>query len=297
MLLFLLPANGVAAASPQLPEAAPCLPGDPFELARLAAAVADDSPPTTPVVINRHITVQRVGKGSLSDSPSEMVTGPTATGNPNPSEPPADLTPLDNVPLRIFNTRTQFDFRVTFSDELLQTINECHERNGLAAPGGPATPGAVEGRLFRFLPLTANQSAGPASGPTMAGQPAVPDGWSDGVDTRILRTPTTLWPWRTITNSSSGPTDTEANCTLTLIGPRHLVTAAHCLVNFGTANWKTRLLTRAGTGRASRHTARRGWMPPRRPARWHGTSCPTRGWTPPPIAAARRSINGISARC
>jgi V8-like Glu-specific endopeptidase len=27
------------------------------------------------------------------------------------------------------------------------------------------------------------------------------------------------------------------------VGPRHLITAAHCLVNFGTSNWKTRVLT------------------------------------------------------
>jgi V8-like Glu-specific endopeptidase len=259
-LLLLMLTTGVAAADEPISDR--CLTGDPFELAKLADAIEDDSPPTGPQTINRHIIVERVGKGSMTDSPSEMAQGPTARGNPNPTEPPADQTPLDNVPLRIFNTRTQFDFRVTFSDELLKTINECHERNGRTAPGGPATPGAVEGQLFQFLPLAVR--AGTGAAPTGVTGPVQPAGWSNGTDTRILRTPTTLWPWRTITNSSSGPTDTEPNCTLTLIGPRHLVTAAHCLVNFGTSAWKTRMLT---PGRDGMNVSPYGssWMDPTPP--------------------------------
>jgi V8-like Glu-specific endopeptidase len=253
LLLFVAATGSSAAAelgSPQTPEAAPCLTGDPFELADLAEVIADDTPPTIPVVINRHITVQVVGKGNMSDGPNEMVTGRTPSGNPNPNEPPADTARLDNVPLRVFNTRTQFDFRVTFSDELLRTIYECHQRNGLTAPGGPASNGIVEGQTLTFLPFTVREPNGRA--PTDSASPSlpIPAGWSDGDDTRILRTPTTTWPWRTITNSSTGATDTEANCTLTLIGPRHLVTAAHCLVDFGTSSWKTRLLTPGRDGQA-----------------------------------------------
>ena len=294
VLLLLLLTAGVAAADAPPPD--PCLAGDPFELAKLAAAIEDDTPPTGPLTINRHIIVQRVGKGSMTDSPSEMTSGRTTPGNPNPTEPPADQTPLDNVPLRIFNTRTQFDFRVTFSDELLETINECHERSGRTAPGGPASPGAIEGQMFRFLPFIVAGNLAPRRTDAPTG-PAQPAGWSNGVDTRILRTPTTLWPWRTITNSSSGETDPEPNCTMTLIGPRHLVTAAHCLVNFGTTNWKTRMLT---PGRDGMNVSPYGssWMdatPP--PGTQRGTSCPTRGSTPTPTAAARTSTSGTSARC
>ncbi len=241
-LLLLMLTTGVAAADPGAPIPDRCLAGDPFELAKLAQAIEDDTPPTGPLTINRHIIVERVGKGSMTDSPGEMAIGRAAPGSPNPTKPPADSVPLDNVPLRIFNTRTQFDFRVTFSDEMLKTINECHERSGRTAPGGPATVGAFEGQMLSYFPFVALQA--PTAGPTpSAAGPAQPAGWSNGIDTRTLRTPTTLWPWRTITNSSSGDTDPEPNCTMTLIGPRHLVTAAHCLVNFGTSNWKTRLLT------------------------------------------------------
>ena len=73
-------------------------------------------------------------------------------------------------------------------------------------------------------------------------------GWSNAVDTRIVRSPTTLWPWRAITQSSSWPNGEESRCTLTLIGPRHLITAAHCLVDFQTTNWKQRKLIPARNG-------------------------------------------------
>jgi V8-like Glu-specific endopeptidase len=267
LLLLTIPGGIEAAApdSPQSPEATPCLTGDPFELADLARAIADDTPPTAPVVINQHITVQTVRRADMMGREDDLAIGPKPpSGNPNPSEPPADVAPLDNTALRIFNTRTQYEFRVTFSDQLLKTINECHERNRLTAPSGPSSPGLIEGRAWVYLPVVHQMMSGPSTAPSPQPMTA-PTGWSNGVDTRILRAPTTLWPWRTITNSADNDTDTEANCTMTLIGPRHLVTAAHCLVNFGTSNWKTRLLT---PGRDGQSVSPYGssWMDPTPPA-------------------------------
>ena len=123
LLLLTIPGGTEAAApgSPQSPEAAPCLTGDPFELVDLARAIADDMPPTAPVVINRHITVQTIRKADMMGREDDLAIGPKPpSGNPNPSEPSADVAPLDNTALRIFNTRTQYEFRVTFSDELLE---------------------------------------------------------------------------------------------------------------------------------------------------------------------------------
>jgi V8-like Glu-specific endopeptidase len=242
LLLFLLSAGGATAApgTPQESAADPCLVGDPFDLADLRRAIADDTPPTGPITINQHIIVQMVRRADMLGGDDDLVIGTVPAGNPAPTEPPNP--PLDLAPLRVFNTRTLYEFRVTFSEALLTTIHDCHTRSGRTGPGGPADIGVIEGQLLSFLPMIARHGAGPVRAGFTA-NPVAPEGWSDGVDTRILRTPTTTWPWRTITNSSTGDTDTESNCTMTMIGPRHLVTAAHCLVDFGTTSWKTRLLT------------------------------------------------------
>jgi V8-like Glu-specific endopeptidase len=107
----------------------------------------------------------------------------------------------------------------------------------------------VEGQRLSYLPGIFRPPSTPVAGPSAAGSLA-PEGWSDGVDSRILRTPTTLWPWRTITQSTFNASDTQSRCTMTLVGPRHLITAAHCLVDFGTTNWKARVLTPGRNGAA-----------------------------------------------
>jgi V8-like Glu-specific endopeptidase len=72
-------------------------------------------------------------------------------------------------------------------------------------------------------------------------------GWSNGVDTRILRTTTTTWPLRTISQFTYG-NNNDAGCSGTLIGPRHLITAAHCINAKGTNNWFTVRVTPARNG-------------------------------------------------
>ncbi len=245
--VLLLTAAGGATAGEASPRAAgPCLDGDPFNLAGLADVIANPNPPTAPVTLNRHILAQMVRKGALVRADDTLQTGRKPPGEREPKEPPANQVALDNVPLRIFNTRTQFEFRVTFSDQLLRTISDCHERNGLSAPGGPATTGAVEGRLLSYLPALYGPSAARAGAMPFTG--LLPDGWSNADDSRELRTPTTLWPWRTISQSTFSATDTQSRCTMTYVGPRHLITAAHCLVDFGTSNWKARTLTPGRNG-------------------------------------------------
>ena len=123
-----------------------------------------------------------------------------------------------------------------------------------------------------------------------------PAGWSDGDDTRELLTPTTVWPWRAITQSSFDDDDTQSRCTMTLIGPRHLITAAHCLVNFGTSNWKTRQLAPARDGLgvlpfgASQMTAN----PLAGVDAWYIVPDP---WLDPGIPTISTSTSGILAWC
>lgn len=231
------------------PFATACLSNDPYDLDQLAAVINSTTPPSAPVTINANLIVQFVRSASMGDdSGDDMARGTTPTGPRQPGEPPLSAAAFDEVPMRVFNTRTQFEYRVTMSDAMLRAIYDCHARTGRTESGGPDTPGAVEGQAISYLPLTIRSAAQIASARQLTPRADEPDGWSDGDDSRIVRTPTTLWPWRAITQSSSWPNGNDSRCTMTLIGPRHLVTAAHCLVNFGSSSWKSRKLTPARDG-------------------------------------------------
>ena len=66
-----------------------------------------------------------------------------------------------------------------------------------------------------------------------------PMGWSFNDDNRVrlgsLNTEINAWPWRTIANFDYG--GSNSGCSGTLIGPRHIVTAAHCINTSATDNF------------------------------------------------------------
>ncbi len=228
--------------------AAACLSGDPYDLAQLAQVIGRASPPSTPVIINEHLRVEFVQSGNMVDADDVMGRGSTPAGSSQPRESAVSASRMDEVAMRVFNTDTGFDYRVTMSNAMLQDIYGCHERNGLTEAGGPGDFGAIEGVFPMYLPLLQRESAGASAVRGELNAPVEPAGWSNNDDSRIVRTPTTLWPWRTITQSSSWPNGEQSRCTMTLIGPRHLITAAHCIVDFRTTNWKQRKLTPARDG-------------------------------------------------
>jgi V8-like Glu-specific endopeptidase len=164
------------------------------------------------------MTARFMGRGELvelGEGEIEEPQGPRASEGPiDPAEIPPDDAKPDNQMLHVFNTATRNEFQIAASADLLRVIHGIREAAGLTeATEGVDDPEKVEGGI--------------REGPQAR---VKPQARSNGVDTRIIRAPTTLWPWRTISHFSIG-------CTGTLIGPRHIITAAHCVNRAGTNVW------------------------------------------------------------
>ncbi|MEZ4767905.1 MAG: hypothetical protein R2844_05700 [Caldilineales bacterium] len=231
----------IPAAAEPAQQSTACLPGDPYDLDTMIQVMSRPNPPTVPVQLNDDLTLVYVGVGDMiADGEDDIEPGPAPRPNPRPTEPDPAQTSYGPVKIRAFNNANRFMFDIIMSERMLKRIDRCREEAGLtSADGGEDGFGPAEGQHV-FLPLLLNGSG--ATAPAAATR-----GWSNGSDTRIIRSPTTLWPWRTIAQQSFVGDD-ESRCTQTLIGPRHMVTAAHCIVNFGTTAWKTRELTPGRNG-------------------------------------------------
>ncbi|GIV76704.1 MAG: hypothetical protein KatS3mg050_1098 [Litorilinea sp.] len=210
----------------------PCLPNDPYDLETLREVISSDPPPSAPVFINRFLSVEYVATGALIEDPADEPIDPVPDdpGETDPVERPADTVPVQDAVLHVFNTATRHEFAISMHRAMLEEIHRCRIEAGLtSATEGLDDPSAREDLRRIFLPLIqtmAGDTSGARNGPVQA------TARSNGIDTRVIRTPTTAWPWRTISHFSN-------NCTGTLIGPRHLITAAHCINQRGTNNWYT----------------------------------------------------------
>lgn len=213
--------------------AQPCLSDDPFSLADLRDILNDPAPSREIRRINPYMTVRFTGTGELVDERPESATVDVMDRpSSGEGEPPAEEADYREVELRVFNPTTQNEFQLVAQQPMLDEVLGCHQRAGWTG----ATEGmdeALEDYLLR-LPIVLRSGQRAGAGVAVAS----PAGWSNGVDTRIVRSPTTLWPWRTISQFRYGNVD-ESRCTGTLIGPRHLVTAAHCINKQGTNQWFT----------------------------------------------------------
>ncbi len=218
-----LPTTAQRDAQPALALPDPCLPADPWDLDDLRAIVSADAPPSTPVTLNAAMTVRFISQGSYTDTaPVETQALSTTVFVPGSAREPVSPT-LQAVSLRLFNSRTRFVFQIDIQPDALTSIANCRRAAELDVPSMSVdNPVRFEEGLRSFLPM--------ALGGGMASGLARADARSDGVDTRVIFSPTTTYPFRSIAQLGSG-------CTGTLVGPRHLVTVAHCINGFGTTNF------------------------------------------------------------
>lgn len=211
---------------------------DPFAVPEVVALVSSPNPSAAPLNLSAAnvglaqalgnqtgepaLTVRFVGFGNLVDTPVEEPEFPNPErGVTNPPEPRADAVLPERQKVRLFNSQTRAEFEFSFSPVALMAFHRVQEaRRQTSATEGVDDPVALE-----------SGRAGPAAGTALA-EPITPRAISDDIDNRVIFPNTEMWPWRTISHFSN-------NCTGTLIGPRHLITAAHCINAYGTNNWNT----------------------------------------------------------
>lgn len=204
----------------------PCVQGDPFQLEQLRTVLSSDQPPDD-IQINRFLTVKTLGVGKLISETVEIPPfEPSSTpGDTEPNEP--DRLEVNTTQFIVFNTRTQYEFELTLDGDMLNQIRECYTENRLDQGNTDVfeDPTTFDEPKELFLPSMLSSDGNPTHNSGSRAR-------SNGIDNRIIRQPTTNWPWRTIAQFGEG-------CSGTMIGPRHLITAAHCINERGTSNWYT----------------------------------------------------------
>lgn len=189
------------------------------------------------------ITIEFIGRSKPVEVESDASTGDVSSKTDEIGEA---RRPAAIQSLRAYNPSTGNEFRMVFSEKVLPMAGDLAERMGLADGSGAddeRDPEGLEAELVREA-----EEAARAELPSDA-----PPSWSDNVDNRVRlskttaevpgTTGTTSWPWRAIVRLSNG-------CTGTMIGPRHVVTAGHCIYDRSNSAWMTFNVSpgQAGTG-------------------------------------------------
>jgi V8-like Glu-specific endopeptidase len=153
------------------------------------------------------VEISYVGRGRMSAAP---VIEPNDDG----ATAPGDGGAIDGF--IAFNPASGNEFRIRLARADLQRIGALTARAGLDQPAGP-----------RGDPVPREDGDADL---------ARAKAWSNNIDNRTrlssLTQGTTTWPWRAIVEHDN-------RCSGTLIGPRHVVTAGHCIYNVPSASWVT----------------------------------------------------------
>lgn len=167
------------------------------------------------------ISLQYLGRGELGGSPQDAADPVSTSG--------ADVEPLRGMDA--FNPATRNEFRLVLSEDLLGAIGEHDAARGLDR-GTPDRPVDVAAGSHE-VPVDTDRT---------------PKSWSNGVDNRFrvygVDEPVTNSTHRRIVQLGGG-------CSGTLVGPRHVVTAGHCLWSRANQRWSDDFWVRAGANGTS----------------------------------------------
>lgn len=144
--------------------------------------------------------------------------GKGRTGSADFSEPADDPAVGPGTSAKAFvafNAESGNEYLISIPPALLRRIGDAGARAGLGRPG-ISTPASPETR-----------STDPTRDANAADPLLYRASWSGGVDNRTrlssLTSGTDRWVWRAIADLGG--------CTATLVGPRHAITAGHCIYN------------------------------------------------------------------
>ena len=198
---------------------------------RVVDFVGRKTPNKEKVEVGGHFVVENIGQGRLVQSAPEVPTykPDKERGTDTPQED--EKRGSSKGQYILFNAATKEEFNLTLEASLLDEVR-FHRDLHLGNIGATGEDGIVEEER--------PTSRGPSD-------KIKTQAWSNGVDSRTIKSPTTLWPWRTISQFTYGNSN-NSGCTGTLVGPRHIITAAHCINERGTNNWYTVKITPARNG-------------------------------------------------
>lgn len=157
------------------------------------------------------VEIRYLGKARVGTLPTSADEGGRKPVSEPGSVPPRKLR---SDAWRVFIPHTQNEFEIVVPASIRNAIH------GLMVQRGQTLP--TRGRM-------GNVGGDSPDMPAAQARRVVTKAFSGGNDSRVRRTDTTTWPWRTIADLGG--------CTATFIGARHVITAAHCVFSRRTFTW------------------------------------------------------------
>ncbi len=172
---------------------------------------------------------QVVGKGELTDENPEVPSFEEDREEGVEEADEEELREIEQGRFYAFNPVTGNEIEVVSEGSLLKSVHDFQVARNLDEGSAEIDdPSTIEGDLAR----------GSLQAQVIMG----------GFDTRVRKKNTTIYPYRTIAQFD-GNGDDDSDCSGTLIGPRLIITSAHCINKRGTNIWYSPKITPGRNGK------------------------------------------------